>query len=528
MLPYHSPGVKQAASCPMESAMTEHRPKPSTLVSRQRWSHIVGPTLLVLGCMMALYAQTDGRDPVLRDVGPASEIIEDLREFIPEFMRRENIPGVSIALIHDGRIAWTEGFGEINAFTGGEVTPDTVFEVASNSKVMAAYLALRLVDQGRLALDEPLHHYLAEPWLPVSIRGDAITLRHVLSHSSGLGHGTLDKDIHFTPGDRYSYSAVGYKYVQAVIEQITGQSLEAAARELVFTPLEMTSTSYINRADLTPRSANGHVRATIPAVLFAMPFVTFALGAFLIALVIRRLWKKTWRPTWRLGQGVMVVAFFLVVAPAFYFLAEMGLPEFAWLIAFTGVALLATLAAAFHGGAWLLGRFGPGPSRRRSAGLAVVTVLVMAGLILLVTTVPNVPVPRWTPVPAEAAGSARATAGDLAALLLELAHPRHLSADRAVELRTSQVRLSDQLSWGLGPGILHSRAGDALWQWGQHIDFQSLMIIYPDRDFGVVVLTNNDLLRPETAIRIAHRALGGEIGPILRASRLEFNVRPPS
>jgi hypothetical protein len=52
------------------------------------------------------------------------------------------------------------------------------------------------------------------------------------------------------------------------------------------------------------------------------------------------------------------------------------------------------------------------------------------------------------------------------------------------------------------------------------------VIIYPDEGFGAVVLTSNDLLRPETAIRIAHRALGGEIEPILQASRLEFSVRP--
>jgi len=85
------------------------------------------------------------------------------------------------------------------------------------------------------------------------------------------------------------------------------------------------------------------------------------------------------------------------------------------------------------------------------------------------------------------------------------------------------VKLSDELSWGLGPGILHTNQGDALWQWGQHIDFQSIMIIYPEDGFGVVVLTNNDLLNPDIALEIAHRALGGQIEPIRRAIHLEFN-----
>jgi hypothetical protein len=121
----------------------------------------------------------------------------------------------------------------------------------------------------------------------------------------------------------------------------------------------------------------------------------------------------------------------------------------------------------------------------------------------------------------------RATAGDLSTFLLELAAPRQLSPDLTADMRTGQIRLSSELSWGLGPGIMHSPQGDALWQWGQHLDFQSVMIIYPDLGFGVVVLTNNDLLNPDVAINVAHRALGGQIEPIRQASHLAFNHQPP-
>jgi hypothetical protein len=107
--------------------------------------------------------------------------------------------------------------------------------------------------------------------------------------------------------------------------------------------------------------------------------------------------------------------------------------------------------------------------------------------------------------------------------LIELSSSRLINPELAAQLQTPQVRLGNDLSWGLGPGIQHSRQGDALWQWGQHIDFQSIMIIYPSRGFGVVVVTNNDLLHPDVAIHIAHRALGGKIEPILRASHTEFN-----
>lgn len=116
-------------------------------------------------------------------------------------------------------------------------------------------------------------------------------------------------------------------------------------------------------------------------------------------------------------------------------------------------------------------------------------------------------------------------AADLAAFMIELSNPKHLSLDTADQMHSPQVRPSDELSWGLGPGIQHSADGDALWQWGQHLHFQSVMIIYPERGFGVVVCTNNDLLNPDVAVEIARRALGGRMEPILRATRLQYNYR---
>ena len=67
--------------------------------------------------------------------------------------RFADIPGLSIALIRDGGLVWTEGFGLTNTLTRGSVTSETLFEIASNSKVVTAYAALRLVDQGILDLD---------------------------------------------------------------------------------------------------------------------------------------------------------------------------------------------------------------------------------------------------------------------------------------------------------------------------------------------------------------------------------------
>ena len=102
-----------------------------------------------------LAAKPSQQESPLRLSEPIEAIVADLERYIPEYMREQNIPGVAIALIRDGDVVWTEGFGVANVLTRQPITPETLFEVASNSKVVTAYIALRLVDQGVLSLDEP-------------------------------------------------------------------------------------------------------------------------------------------------------------------------------------------------------------------------------------------------------------------------------------------------------------------------------------------------------------------------------------
>ena len=471
----------------------------------------------------ALSAKPSQQESSLRLSEPVETIVADLERYIPEYMREQNIPGVAIALIRDGEVVWTEGFGVANMLTRRPITPETLFEVASNSKVVTAYIALRLVDQGVLSLDEPLNVYLLEPWLPPSQYRDTITLRHVLSHSSGLGHGTTSRDNLFAPERGYSYSAVGYQYLQVVIEHVTGQPLEQIAREIVYTPIGMSSSSFVNRSEFTPRTANGHLHAILPAILFAVLFLVSLLIVGAIGLVILRLRTSRWRSTRRQAIGTLSVAFVLSLLPPFILFEMANLLEFAWMIALGGFILIIVFAMAFLVGQAIIVRLASKRPGLKIALTIIWSVLILVGLGLLASSLTNLPAPKWPQTEAEAAGSMRATAGDMAAFLIELSTPQHLSTEMATQMRTPQVELSNDLSWGLGPGIQHSQQGDALWQWGQQIDFQSIIIIYPEHNFGVVVCTNNDLLNPDVALEIAHRALGGKIEPIRRAMHLEFN-----
>jgi len=192
---------------------------------------------------------------------PDRATITTLQERLPELMKEATVPGVSLALIRGGRTYWVGNFGVRDAKSQQSVTDDTIFEAASLSKPVLAYGALKLVDQGKLDLDAPLTRYLPKP----SIKGDArlemITARYVLSHRTGFPNWRGDGNpltIRFTPGERFSYSGEGFVYLQKVVEQLTGKSLNDYMTEAVFVPLGMTSSSYVWRADYDSRTAFGH------------------------------------------------------------------------------------------------------------------------------------------------------------------------------------------------------------------------------------------------------------------------------
>jgi CubicO group peptidase (beta-lactamase class C family) len=442
-------------------------------------------------------------------------------------MQEQGVPGVSIALIRDGEIIWSEGFGVANKFTKRPVTPTTTFKIASNSKVVTAYIALRLVDQGLLSLEEPLDNYLPEPTIPQAEYRDRVNLRRVLSHTSGMGHGSMSREIMFQPGAGYSYSANGFLFVQDVIEQITGESLEDLADEMVFRPLGMQNSCFASSSAVMSEPANGHHPAIVIIIVYVLPFV---LAFFLVGVGTLIFWRVrfgTWRPTRRAFFVVYVISAVFGNLIGLLISFQTGMWDYAILIGLCGLYIAGGVLLAFVFGERVLKRFVSEQRLIRNVALVIwviVSTLVLIGLLLMVQ---DLPVPGHAPVNPNAAGTVRATAEDMARFLIEITKPQYLSPETAAEMREPQVSLHDDLSWGLGPGIQHSPEGDALWQWGQAPDFQSVMIIYPESGYGVVVLTNSDWNNPDVAIDIAHYALGGRIDSIRRASHLEFNYRGP-
>jgi len=182
-----------------------------------------------------------------------------LEKEIPRLMEAANIPGLSIAVVRDGNIAWNKAFGVKSRQTKEPVNENTMFEAASLTKTVTAYAAMRLVEKGRLELDRPLHEYFPDK-VYKKLSGDErykkITARLVLTHTTGLPNwGTrLMRD----PGIQYAYSGEGFLYLGRAIEQISGMTLQEFAQKEIFDPLGMDHTSYVWNETYAANGACGH------------------------------------------------------------------------------------------------------------------------------------------------------------------------------------------------------------------------------------------------------------------------------
>jgi len=195
------------------------------------------------------------------ELSASADAGKDLSEFIPRMMQHVGVPGLSIAVINQGKIIWRQGFGVSNIETKEPVTIDTPFEAASFSKAAFAYLVLKLCQQGKLSLDTPLWNYRPNYFLPSDDpRSKLVTARMILSHSSGLHFRPDDKSvkIHSNPGEAWFYSAMGYGYLQRIIEHVTGQALEDLMQTQLLRPFGMSQSSYDWNDKYEKTAARGH------------------------------------------------------------------------------------------------------------------------------------------------------------------------------------------------------------------------------------------------------------------------------
>jgi CubicO group peptidase (beta-lactamase class C family) len=179
---------------------------------------------------------------------------------VQQLITDARVPGLSMAVIGDGQATALTVCGVRNAIDRTAVDQHTIFAAASLSKPLFGYAVLQLVDAGKLALDTPLSLHVPD-YVADDPRAAVITVRHVLSHTSGLPNWRsvdLPLKTTFPPGERFSYSGEGFVWLQRVVEAITGESLDATLRRLVFEPLGMHRSSYIWQPPFEANYADPH------------------------------------------------------------------------------------------------------------------------------------------------------------------------------------------------------------------------------------------------------------------------------
>jgi CubicO group peptidase (beta-lactamase class C family) len=184
-------------------------------------------------------------------------------------MAELNVPAVSVAVIENGRIAWTKAWGMADVESARPATTATLFQAASISKPVAATAALTLVEEDRLALDEDVNTYLTRWQVPANAftAVEPVTLRRIMTHTAGLTvHGfpgyalsaeipdavavldglgnTEPIRVDTTPGALWRYSGGGYTVMQVLLSDVTGQPFADLMASRVLQPMEMTSSTY--------------------------------------------------------------------------------------------------------------------------------------------------------------------------------------------------------------------------------------------------------------------------------------------
>jgi len=192
--------------------------------------------------------------------------------YVKDEMDRQQIPGLSLLVVHHGKIIKAEGFGRANVELQVPVKPETIFQSGSVGKQFTATAVMMLIEEGKLSLDDPLSKFF--PDAPATWKD--VTVRNLLSHTAGFGDYPKDFDyrkdwtedeelkliesipLAYPPGTNWEYSNFGYVTLGILIHRVTGEFYGDFLQQRIFKPLDMRTTRIISEADIVPNRAAGY------------------------------------------------------------------------------------------------------------------------------------------------------------------------------------------------------------------------------------------------------------------------------
>jgi CubicO group peptidase (beta-lactamase class C family) len=200
---------------------------------------------------------------------------DQIDDFIKTEMARQNVPGLTLAIVKDGKVVRTGAYGKADLELDVPTNEDNVFEIGSTTKQFTAVLVLQMMEEGKLSLDDPISKYIEDT--PANWKG--ITLRHLLSHTSGLkeyvvipGLGLIEEfdrktfldkvkplTLDFEPGVTFAYSNTNFALLGIVLEKVSGKTYTELINERILKPLEMTNTQILDPDAIVKNRAHGYM-----------------------------------------------------------------------------------------------------------------------------------------------------------------------------------------------------------------------------------------------------------------------------
>jgi CubicO group peptidase (beta-lactamase class C family) len=288
---------------------------------RREWITPILGAALVVGCATGSADRAAAQRPSAEKAVDSIVVVEGLDR---------GVPAVAVAIVADGQVVFQRGYGYADRSTGRVATAATPFNIASVTKPFVSAVTMQLVEEGKIALSDPVRRHL--PWLPS--RYAEVTVQQLLTHTSGIARDLRvdnfdDPDARIYrarldtasasagPGEQFEYSNTGYTVLGWLVEAVEGRPLAQVLEQRIFQPLGMRHARYRATLEEDPLRALPHAMEDGRPVL--AKYITGGFGsggvsmsatdaaAFGIALQEGRFLsaaarEQVWRPS-RLGSG---------------------------------------------------------------------------------------------------------------------------------------------------------------------------------------------------------------------------------
>jgi len=233
---------------------------------------------LIFSCLLSLNCSSLRSDRPFLNKGDFPGAVSVLDSIIRSNLDRQRIPGAAVALVHEGRVIFSQCYGYADTQKKVPITEDTYFMVGSLTKSFTALAVLKLIEQGKVDLNADIRKYIPDFSIRDLDGGETlITVNHLLTHTSGLmidyyvrltgGKKLSSSDLLsqlrneylcFKPGTASKYSNIGYRLLGIMIERVTGERFEAYLEKEVFKPLGLNQSSFLYTDDIGGHMSKGH------------------------------------------------------------------------------------------------------------------------------------------------------------------------------------------------------------------------------------------------------------------------------